>query len=466
LLSGHALGAGGDPLLLEDASGMADSTGSVPVAAPVGGGSATGAGPTWLATLARRPVSLGSAERTVTVRVCAPLAGTGLAPVWTHEPAATSGNALLACDATGAVLVVAFHDPDTGEVQVDRLALESGALLASARFAAGALRALDVADGGAPVALVAGAFAWVLDASGQLVHVEPLASTTEALALSRDGSALALGDFSGVRVLDTATWTPSVALPRPTPSELPVRVALSADGDTLAVAWWTFTTGASVRVRVHEGGAVRNELVQSGAGGGLQNYPQALAIGADGRRIACGLWGYQDERPELVLLERGVPEPLLAVDLGGSALALALDPSGTRVAVARKHAHANQFGTTGAVELFDTGERDLQVLGAPEPGGELRLAHRMDGAAYAWFVLGRPSRVAIPLPGIAGALLLDPSFSSFAIGAQADASGRADLALPLPSDPTLLGARPALQALSFGTDGLALSSWLARPLLF
>ena len=109
----------------------------------------------------------------------------------------------------------------------------------------------------------------------------------------------------------------------------------------------------------------------------MQGYPEVVLITPDGRRAAFGTWGTGDPQPEVLLVDALTGAVVLERDLPGSVRALALDETGTRVAVGMKHTHANQFSATGEVRLYDTGERDLQVVGHPAAGGALlALLHR------------------------------------------------------------------------------------------
>lgn len=461
------------PLLFEDASASALGPGASAGGGAVAAGSLAGAGPAGRALYAvRREPGPEGGTRALATRhdPVAAAQGAGFAPVWTHDAGlASAGAARLACDGAGDALLFAVHDPVAGAVQLDRLEPATGALLARTTLAGGALRSLCVAQGARRVAVSAGLDLWLLDEGGEPLLHEVLPAATGAVALSADGATLLAGVLGSLRVFREgpdgayAEQPPVLAAP----GEVAVRAAVSGAGETFAVAWWDALTGTAARLEVLDGptGARLQELAQAGPAPGLQNLPSGLALSADGARIALGLWGLGDARPELVLLDRDWDQPLLEVDTGGSVLDLALDAAGTRVVCSVKDTHANQFATGGRIALFATGERDLQVLEPPTAGGLLHLAHARPGTAAVLFALGAPAPRPLAFAGVAGTLGLDPGLSALVLGTAADPSGRADLELALPTSPALVGLGLAGQALAQGTFGLALSAVVVRPLI-
>ena len=462
----HAAGASGSSLLY-----------SAPLSAGIqGNGSLVLAHPDLplALTLEQLPLAGSTAKTTSLVArdLVAAAAGGTLAVRWSHDPGFSTtagGLAAVASGPAGAALVVlALRDDTTGLLHVNWLDLESGALVGTASVPAGLLRALAVSADAKRVALSAGMQLFVLDATGTLLHAESLSAATPALDLSADGATLLVGGVSELRVLREVPGSGYAEQHSfsAAPWELAARCALAADGSTLGVAWWNYTTGRTVRFELWSAdGAVRyHSILQAGPPGGPQNWPSALALTADGRRALFGSWGASDAGPELLLVDRDQPAPLLAVDTGGSLLTAALAADGTRVVAGIKSTHAGVFATTGAVRLFDTGERDLQVLGAPTLGGSLHLAHRSPGNLYSLFALGQPSSGAWFVPGVAGAFLLEPQGLVW-FQASADASGRSDRVLSLPAAPVLAGLQPWFQALALTANGARWSARTARPWL-
>ncbi len=439
---------------------------------PVAGSFEVAAGerPDVLLTLVQRPAPDALHRRTEVRRydpLAAAVAGGPFDPVWTHD-LGTLGNApaRLACDARGDRLVAAVHDPAAGHVQLDWLDAEDGALRHRELVPAASLRRLELSADGRRALLSAGLGVWVLEESG-VVHHEPLQAATDGVALAADGASFAVGQPGSARLLREGTGGFATAWSRAAPAhELAARLALSADGGTLAVGWWNAADAVSARFEWWDCVAdVRLfERPYPGVPGGLQNFPQALEVTADGRRAAFGAWGDGDADPEVFVVDRDLGEVLRA-DLPGSVLALDLSPDGTRLAVAGKDVHANQVGTTGSVRLYDTGERSVQVLGQARLGGTVRVRAARPAATRAVFLVGVPAAAPSAVPGVSGELLLDRDAGVASHAVPADAQGRAALTLRLPDDPAWLGRRLGVQVAFRTPAGTVLSPELALPVV-
>jgi hypothetical protein len=424
---------------------------------------AVGAGPEELFAAVQFPAPDAAHRRTEVVRYDARLAAQGLAPfapLWTRIlPVQENGPALLAADAQGG-LVAAIHSPAQASVHLEWLDPSSGAPLAALALAGGSLGALAMSQGGARVALSAGSELWVVEADGTVAHHETLAAQTSCLALSADGTTLAVGGFGAARVLqEGAQGFATVASVTSEASHIAAVAALDAHGTSAAVGFWNFATGVDVRIAWIEvpSGVWLQDLTLAGTPG-PQNFPEELVLTADGARLCVGLWGQAGSEPELLLLARGEAAPLAALDLPGSALALALSSDGSRAAVCQKGAHANQFSTTGSLVLFDTGERELQLVGPLKSGGALELALLHPGQTSALFGVGQPAERALVLSGVEGALLLALSAPLAVFAVAADLAGRADLALALPASAALAGVTLAAQGIAVAPAWLAFSS--------
>ena len=378
--------------------------------------------------------------------------------VWSHDFGfLTNGAARIACDRLGARVAGAVWDGAQAEVQVDLCDAASGALLASARRPALALDELAFCADGSRLAIAAGLDLWILDAQGATLHHEPLTSATHALSISGDGALVALGGSGLLRLFAAQPgggYAPRFALPLPAPGELAARCALSADGRTLAVGWWNAVGGSTVRLQILDtaAGALLWEKYQPGLVGGPQNMPEAVAVSADGERAAFGLWGDGTNEPEALLVARSGAAPLLAIDLPGSVQGLALDAHGERLALTHKDVHANSFGSQGSVRLYDTGERDLVQLQRAPPGGSLELAARRAGANFVFFLAGPRSAQPQSFPNTQGLLWLRRN-ALVVTPRAADAQGRAELSVPIPADPLLLGTEEHFQA-AFRVQGV------------
>ncbi len=452
---------GGEALIVEGPE-LAGAIGVVPVAA--------GAGAHELFAAPQFPAPDEQHRRTEVTRydALAAAAGAPFAPVWTRVlPVQQNGPALLAADPAGG-LVAAIHDPAAGRVHLEWIDTASGSPLQMALLPGGSLGALSLSAGGERAALTAGLELWVVNDDGSVAHHETLAAATSCLALSADGASLVVGAFGEARVLaeQPGGGFATRAVLAGAANHVASRVTIAADGESAAVGFWNHTSGVEVRVLWVEtaGGAVLADLTWSGAPG-LQNFPQELALTPDAARLAVALWGQGGPEPELVLCERGRTAPLHAWSLGGSALALAMSDDGTRLAVCRKSAHANEFATTGDVVLVDTGERALQLTGPARLGGTLEQAFLHPGQTAAVFALGTPTPGPLLLPGIGGGLLLDPGLPLLLFQGPADASGRADLSLPVPASPALAGVTLSSQALALVPAALAFSVLRVDPVV-
>ena len=324
-----------------------------------------------------------------------------------------------------------------------------------------AVRAFVLSADGTRLAISAGLELWILDADTlATLHHETLAISSPVLSLSADGGVVAFGDLGRVRVLAWQAGAYASAFELPAASqELAVGAALSADASTLAVSSWNAVTGVAIRCVVIDvaSHSTWNTLTQTGPLGGLQNFPAALAITDDGARVALGLWGLGDALPELVLLQRGVAQPVLEADLPGSVYALAFDPSGTRVALGTKDAHANVFASTGEVQLYDTGERELQLVAAPRPGGALEVAFRLPQPGLAVFAVGLRAASPVDLPGLGGTLWLDPGRRMLIEVVAPDANLRADLDVALQGNTSLVGLSIGVQAAHVGGGSVSIA---------
>jgi hypothetical protein len=375
--------------------------------------------------------------------------GAPFAPQWTYDPGSrVNGPAKVACDAGGVHAVVAVWSDQTHTVQVDVLDAATGLRTSRADVAGLNLSEIALAGDGSRCAVSAGLDLWVLDTNGATVHHETLANSTSALAISGDGKRLAIGGRSALRVLqdDGAGYQLAFTVPGAS-SELSARAALSANGETLAVGWWNASTGVDLRFEVWDVAthARSFELVQTGVPGGLQNLPEVVRVTADGKRAALGAWGDGTSKPDVVVFDRDLASVVFAVDLPGSVFALDLDEAGRKIAVGLKNTHANLFATSGQFRMYDTGESDLQVLHAAHAGGTLDLAAHRVGATGVFFLDGSLAPQPFAVPGIAGLLRLKRAGLS-AVRRPADATGRADVMLPIANDPALIGTYRHLQA--------------------
>lgn len=395
-----------------------------------------------------QPDATHRATRVRRVSAVPALAGGAFTTLWEHDfPFTTNGPARLACDAAGAEVVCAVWRSTSSVVRLERLDAASGALLASTEHSGGALSELALSSDGSTVVLAAGLDLWILDASGASAHHATLPASTTALAIDGTGELVAHGGAT-VQVLERSGGSYASAFVLSGASgEIAARVALARNGSSLAVGWWNAVAGSGVRFEAWDV-ASRTRLfehAQPSSGSSLQNFPEVVRVSHDGERALLGSWGDGGSAPEVVLYDRASDAALLAIDLPGSVLGLALDARGRRIAVSMKSTHANLLSGSGEVRVYDTGERALAVLNAPHVGGEVALAAKRSGASSAYFLMGTPSAQPLTIPGLFGNLHLR-RVGLAAWRRPCDASGRADVTIPLPLDPAQIGTTLYFQA--------------------
>lgn len=351
-------------------------------------------------------------------------------------------SARLAVARDGSRVALALQDATTQQLLVEWRAVSDGSVSATRSESSGPLRACEASADLGRLALVAGNVLRIVRDDGSLEHVETLPGSTTALALAAHAPVLAVGAPGRVRVLRAsgASWA-SAGEFAGFSGEEPVRAAFDDAGATLALGWWHAASGRGARFESWQvAGAVRS-FSRSFANplGGPQDFPEALALARDGARLACGRWG-GDGQAQAWLFELASGAELLAANLPGSVRSLALDSSGTRLAVGCKSTHAGTFSNTGELRLYDTGERALQCVAAPVAGGSLRVERRAPTAARVLFFVG-PER-ASPAVQQGTVWWIDRAAASVAIRS-VDADGVARLDLPLA--PSAAGSELAVQ---------------------
>ena len=385
----------------------------------------------------------------------------GIGWVRTLQPS-VMGGVELGLSRDGVRLFAARFDPTApggSRVHLDRLDPADGSTLASTSFTADALRGLEVDREGERVLLALGTSLRLFDEDlALLLEVGPTAST-EAIDLSGDGRTLAYGQLGEARLWREAAgqWQAAEVVHNQGPW-LPTALDLDHTGEALGLGWWDASTGLSISFQLWDlaAGQKVHDLLQSTPGTGLQNFPQDVRVSDDGRRMAVGAWGSGGPDPQLILLDEQATQPVFSTYLPGSALALDLDPTGDRIAVAVKAAHANQFAVTGHVQIHDLGERDTLSLVPLIAPGQYHISSRDPGSLATFFIFGSPLPPT-PFPGIAGHLKIDPAQPYHLMMVPADQSGRADLVGPIPADPTYIGLSLHSQALFTPPEGLRFS---------
>jgi hypothetical protein len=408
------------------------------------------------------PGSSASQRRTRVERVDARAGGA----LWSRELAIEGdGAARLFSARDGARALALVHDTQSSQLELEWFDGANGAPLATCTRVSPVLRAASASADVGRVAVVVGSELRVYDAAGQLELLEPLGTSTTALALSGDGNFLACGAGTRVRTFERvgASWVPGLELTAGA-SLVAVRAALSDDGATLALGWWNLGTTRDVRVEAWDlsAGALRYSRSLGSAAPAPQNYVECVGVSRDGRRVAFGCWGNADAGPEVLWIDVASGVELAAIDLPGSVRTLALDATGTRLAVGSKLGHASTFATQGELRLVDSGERGLQVLSEPRAGASLSLACRAPQASRVLFLVG--PRLAQPIPFASGSLWVDRKLAQHAL-APVGSGGSAAATLNLPA--AFAGFELALQALERRPGaGAVVRDELLAPVVF
>lgn len=391
-------------------------------------------------------------------------------PTWSVGfPFVANGPALFAVDEAGDTLVAAAFDSQSGLTNVRWMDGATGSTALALDLAGGGLDALVLSADGGRVALSIGKRLVVLASDGSLLHDEGLSTPANALALDATGSRLVLGKLGALRIYDFTGASYQLTREFLTSSdELASKVAVSADGSTYAAAWWNFRAVDRLRYSVYDGANhnLLNQVTQDGYPGSLQNSPVGVQMTADGSRIVFASWGRSDAAPEAVLLQRGQAQPLLEIDLPGSAVGVALSADGRRVALATKNMHANQFGSTGEVRLYNTGESDVELTEPARLGGSLELASRQPGASFALFMVGDRAPAPSYPAGTQGALWLVRNNRLQVTARPADGNGEASMSSAIPSHPALLGLDLSVQVANRVNGQVLLSETILDPLFY
>ena len=423
---------------------------------------ATGRGLGELYVLAQYPGTAG--KQTIVERYSAFL-DPSQPQVWSAPVGApANGGGLLAVAPSG--VWVARFDAGAGRVHLTALDADTGAELLTRSMPAAALRGLAASADGARIALALGDRVAVWSAAGDELASFAQPQSNEAFALSADGRVLAAGRMGEVALYEASgsAFAPAGSAFVGAPW-LPTRAALSADGAVLAVGFWNSQTADAIRFCLWDraAGTKLHDVTQTGVFGGFQNFPEALALTPDGQRMLAGAWGSGGPHPQLMLLDRDQAEPVLSTYTPGSVLAVALDATGTQLTAAVKSGHANQFSTTGFVQRYATGERDLQLIGSVTAGQPFLLTSRQPQSLASLFVFGQALTPPVTHPAFGGLLAIDPAKPYTHYLRVADGTGRADLFGSVPPGPAFVGLALETQVVFLGPLGLELSS--ATPTL-
>jgi hypothetical protein len=391
----------------------------------------------------------------------------GTAVRWQHAlPMLANGPGRLAAAHDGSRLYAAQFDDQNMQIVVDALDGATGALAWRRSWPAAGFNGMAASADGSTLAFVDGAAVVVADAQGALNAAAWMAQASPLVALDADGDTLAHGDGSFLRILrrQGAAWTTTQSFSG-LALEVPARAALSADGQTLALAWWTATNAGGARLEVWNlaSGQRLFHHQQPAVVGALQNFVESVRIAPDGSRAAFALWGDGSTRPEVVAFDRSKSQVLVSLDLGGSAMGMDLSRDGSRLVVSRKSVHANQLSDTGDVRVVELAARDLCLRSQPRVGAGVDWSARSSGATSAILLDGSLAPAPIQLAGLSGSLHILRQGSRL-VRRACDAQGQAQGTLSLPASLVQPGTRRHLQVVFRTTSGWRAGSTVLHPL--
>jgi len=382
--------------------------------------------------------------------------GGAFVPRWLHSlDIHSKGPARLLSDEAGTVLVALVWDAENGELRADWLRPADGLLLRRDVTPSLGLDAASLSsDGSTLVVAAANALsAWAAPAGSEDPAVPfftfEMLMPAHSVALSEDGSSLVVAGRGQAVVMlrtvqqDEVTYVPGVNLARPR-QYLASAVAVDDAATVLAVGWWDQEHNLSTDLELWDltVPAIIWSESRGAVAGGLQDLPIEALVTDDGSRALFASWGDGiGGRPEVVLVDRDEARAVLRLNLPGSPRDVAMDEAGTRIAVAHSDLHANHTNYTGAVRMYDTGERELVLDEVPLTGGSLAAHADTDPFGTVFFFVGE---LGAPTPFGGGTLLLDRD-TMYTYPRLADASGRAELSIPIPEGPALVGRRLDLQ---------------------
>jgi hypothetical protein len=215
-------------------------------------------------------------------------------------------------------------------------------------------RNLSISAQGDYIAFIGAANAYVVDRdAGALRWSGSMGASNDAIALSADGNRLAFGWSSlQMREWDGAAYAPLWS--RSGGAFFLRSCEFSQDGGTFVAAWYR-SDFVQNRVQVF---GLSSTLIwgyryPAATGSGYQDLPVDVAVTVDGQWIAVGSWGDEfDTNPEVHVFSRASSTPMFMVDTPGSIfdIDIASTPAGIFVAAGGKHIHANETGRGG--DLF------------------------------------------------------------------------------------------------------------------
>jgi len=304
------------------------------------------------------------------------------------SPASAATERSIAVSGDGSTIAALVTSPDSTNARLYAFDQSSSTPLWTFDAPAGAFaRTLVISEDGATIAFRSGSWVHVVErATGAERWSQNVLFSSAQLALSGDGDVLAYGTTG----LFVRSWNGSSYALLWTEFDGSYRLAscaLNANGTVLATGW-NRTTFTQNRVRIYELPSSTPLWTFETATGDptYQDLPVDVALTDDGELIAVASFGDSlNTNPELHVFSKtdaipvaGIgPVPLFTLDTPGSMFDVDVAPppgggAGVYVTVCGKNVHANQTGRGG--DLYSIWIPPLATSAPPAGPGEGRLA--------------------------------------------------------------------------------------------
>jgi len=368
-------------------------------------------------------------------------------PAWTYNwPNATVQPGRVGVSDDGQVIVAAATSLVNMRLQVAIFTPSSGTPIWSGEVAelVGQLRGFDLAAEGGSLYAATSAIGAVFDLQSRSVRqLVSLPTSSEAHAISGDGSLFAYGYFNGADVWQrNSSGGYSRIHQRSLPgSNYCARIDISRNSSTIAWAFNFYDTDLKVRVEAFDVATRSTTMAEEVVGSGSQqNAAGDIAICSDGSRFALGLWGDQAGTvAQLRLYSRSSSTPVATHSTTGSIFDVDISGDGERVAVAAKTGHANSYVSGGSIALYAFDASDLRVAGAPRVGTS-HVVHLRGPANSPVRLLRAPAPATGPSNfGSIGVLRLQRSTTTMTTMPASDASGASSISIAVPASASLVG---------------------------
>ncbi len=217
-------------------------------------------------------------------------------------------------------------------------------------------RAVAISDDGSLVAVRASTTLYVVEtATGALRWSAGIGASADPLAMSGDGNVIA----SGWTTLRVYVWNGSTYQLEWTndgggSSRYLRCCSLSADGSVLVAGWYNISYNQN-RLQWYDVASSTPRWTYDApqAGGGYQELPSRVAVDRTGQYAVLGAWGDEhNTNPEVLVFEERSPAPIFSIDTPGSVFDVAIcagTGGGVYISSCGKNVHANEMGSGGDV---------------------------------------------------------------------------------------------------------------------